>query len=182
MIHLPAIFPVQGLLPKMKIKRTREELRALAKVSNKCSLVSLFMSNCNVERTIDAMAYKKIDVELDVNGSLLKKEGKSLFAKASMILRGVPPESKKDHVIKIACEYVLKYKLEMDKDASDEDLGNFCNINALYNAWPFFREFALNMTNRMEIPPLTLPLMSISALPVKKKDEGEPSDRGNQNK
>ncbi len=171
MARLPVIFLEQRLLPKMKIKRTREELKALAKISSNCSLVSLFMSSCNVERTIEASTFKKLRAEVEVNSSFLKIEGELFSAKAILTIRGFPPESEKDPAVKISVEYVLNYKLENAAEFGENELANFCNINVLYNAWPFFREFVLSSTNRMSVPPLVLPLLSVSASPPAKKEK-----------
>lgn len=85
-------------------------------------------------------------------------------------------KSQKDLYI-ISAEWVLSVKFEKDTE-------NFLEINALYNVvlskseelskdfwniykkatlplivYPYFREFVQNITSRMNIPPLTLPIL-----------------------
>ena len=64
-------------------------------------------------------------------------------------------------IVKVCCDYMLTYKMKANAELSKEDLKNFSNTNALYNAWPYVREFVQAMCNRMEIPPMTLPLLRI---------------------
>ena len=157
----------------MKIKRTREEFKSLAKISSKCSLVNIFLLNCSVERAIDATSHQKINAQIEANGSLLRKEVNSFTAKATLTVMGLMDGNKDDHVVKITGEYMLSYKLAGDLEIGKDELENFCGINALYNAWPFFREFVLSMSNRMDIPPLVLPLLSIAPESTRNKEGDE---------
>lgn len=58
---------------------------------------------------------------------------------------------------KIECSFSLLFK---SKDRMDDDFFEvFKEVNLPLNTWPYVREFVDNMTTRMHIPPLTLPLI-----------------------
>lgn len=65
--------------------------------------------------------------------------------------------NQKDFALKISCTYSAKFSSTVP--FSEEFLDIFSNINIHLNTWPYFREFVQNITQRMSIPPLTLPLM-----------------------
>jgi len=57
----------------------------------------------------------------------------------------------------IECTFCLDYISE--KGFSGEFFEIFKKHNLPINTWPFFREYVFNITSRMSIPPLTLPLL-----------------------
>lgn len=65
--------------------------------------------------------------------------------------------TKKDFALKIICVFKLRYSSE--SGLSEDFINIFKERNVPLNTWPYFREFVQNMTQRMNIPPLTLPLL-----------------------
>jgi len=63
---------------------------------------------------------------------------------------------------RVAASFELVYKIPPDLDPSRQELRAFAETNAVFNAWPYWREFAQSMTARMNLPPLTLPLFRIA--------------------
>jgi hypothetical protein len=63
---------------------------------------------------------------------------------------------------RVAASFELAYKIPPDLDPSRQELRAFAETNAVFNAWPYWREFAQSMTARMNLPPLTLPLFRIA--------------------
>lgn len=66
-------------------------------------------------------------------------------------------EGAKDYLFKISAAFDVLYK-------STEPFNNdffevFKRTSLVLNTWPFFREFAQSLTQRMGIPPVTLPLV-----------------------
>lgn len=65
--------------------------------------------------------------------------------------------SVKDYALKISCTFRLEYS---SKAAfTEEFMEVFLVTNIAWNSWPYFREFIQNMTQRMNIPPLVVPLL-----------------------
>jgi preprotein translocase subunit SecB len=67
------------------------------------------------------------------------------------------PGSKKEFVFKIASTFKLRYSSEAPLSESFVEI--FKDRNVPINTWPYFREFVQSITQRMNIPPLTLPLL-----------------------
>ncbi len=62
----------------------------------------------------------------------------------------------------VAASFELDYQIPSDLDPSPQELRAFAETNAVFNAWPYWREFAQSMAARMNLPPLTLPLFRIT--------------------
>lgn len=67
------------------------------------------------------------------------------------------PGAKKDFVLKIACVFRLRYS--SNEPLTEDFLEIFRKRNVPLNTWPFFRELVQSITQRMNLPPLTLPLL-----------------------
>lgn len=70
-------------------------------------------------------------------------------------------------VVEVFCEYSLTYALPDEIPCSDDDAAEFCALNGVYNAWPFFREHVQSLTSKMNVPPIILPLRRFCASEVK---------------
>jgi len=62
----------------------------------------------------------------------------------------------------LKASFELVYKVPPTPEPSPEALRAFSQTNAVFNAWPYWREFVQNMTARMNLPPLTLPLFRVA--------------------
>jgi len=61
--------------------------------------------------------------------------------------------------------YLLRYEVVGDALA-ERDVDQFANVNGVYHSWPFLRQFLFDITAKMGLPPLTLPVFQV--LPKKK--------------
>ncbi len=82
-------------------------------------------------------------------------EGESSTAKAQVVL--------------VECTWELDYRLQKDYQPSPAALKAFKDGNAIFNCWPYFREYLQNTVTRMNLPPLTVPLLRLLPKPPRKK-------------
>lgn len=76
-----------------------------------------------------------------------------------------PPE------IEIQAHFELNYRVNSDVELTMEDLKNFAIANGTLHAWPYWREFADDMTRRMHVPRLVIGVFKI---PSKHDPGGRP--------
>ena len=69
--------------------------------------------------------------------------------------------------LKLKVEYELKYKVPPDFKATKAEIGSFAKVNGVYNAWPYFREYVQTTLQKMNLPPLILPVYRIPPPPKK---------------
>jgi preprotein translocase subunit SecB len=62
---------------------------------------------------------------------------------------------------RVDVSFELVYKIPPDLHPSGAELRAFAETNAVFNAWPYWREFVQSMTARTNLPPLTLPLFRV---------------------
>jgi hypothetical protein len=58
----------------------------------------------------------------------------------------------------ITASFVLTYALKSFDGIEDRNIEAFAQINAIHNAWPYWREFVQSTTARMGIPTVIVPV------------------------
>ncbi len=69
----------------------------------------------------------------------------------------------------IEATFVLTYEVDSFEGLEDAHLEAFAYSNGIYNAWPYWREFAQSCTARMGLRPITVPVFRL-------EDEDEETD------
>lgn len=65
----------------------------------------------------------------------------------------------KEVILKIKAKYNITYKLLKKIKIDEEVIDFFGKKNLPLNVWPFFRELCNDVTAKMRIPPIVLPLL-----------------------
>lgn len=96
----------------------------------------------------------KVDIK-DKREYKIQENGDVVFLHSFELVSSL--KSKKDYGLKIKCTYsvYLHSTIELTNDFWDI----FSSVNLHINTWPYFREFVQSTTQRMSVPPLTLPLI-----------------------
>src|SRR5207302_1818415 len=67
-------------------------------------------------------------------------------------------------VARVSAEFELAYKLKESVTPTPAQLTAFSRVNAVYNAWPYWREFLQSAVHRMDLPGITLPLAHVQSI------------------
>ncbi len=163
----------------MEIEKKTKDFKSLSRVVKTADLEEIFLTSSNVWRDIDALNCENINAKIGFGGELLNLGDGHFTAKVNFSIKGTckdEEEGEEREIIKIEVEYVLAYSLTGEALPKKDDLGPFCEINAVYNAWPYCREYIQTTTNRMGVPALTLPLLKFR--PPKRKKAIEKEKKG----
>lgn len=87
----------------------------------------------------------------------------------SMEVRSADDEERLQAEIRATFE--LSYAIPDEESFSPEELEAFAEGNAVFNAWPYWRELVQASLARMSLPPLTLPVFRV--VPAETTDEAE---------
>jgi hypothetical protein len=74
---------------------------------------------------------------------------------------GGSAEPDREPFIVIECAFEVDYELQEDFVPSPDHVKAFREGNAVFNVWPFFREYLHSQMQRMGLPPLTAPFLRI---------------------
>jgi hypothetical protein len=155
----------------MEIEKKVEDFKSLTRVVPKAELENIILLTCTAKRALDALSYEHINAGVSTSSELLENSDQNFTSKVSFTFKGCPVKEDKKEIIKIEAEFLLTYKLQDKEGFNLEDLKAFCSMNPLYNAWPYWREIVQSMTNRMDLPVFTIPLLKLRPPKPKKKEK-----------
>lgn len=78
------------------------------------------------------------------------------------IARQTDPPAEKN-AVEVRATYDVTYEVPDQSDLTQEHFDAFANVNGVFNAWPYFREFLQSSLGRMSLPPFTLPVLRMGA-------------------
>ncbi len=127
------------------------------KILSNVDLVSLRVISCSSKVRPEKLAQEmRISVKDKISFEIID-EKLAVFTHQYDLTSRKDGVSQKDYAIKISCIFDARFSSVVP--FSDDFLAIFSEINIHLNTWPYFREFAQNMSQRMAIPPITLPLL-----------------------
>jgi len=69
-------------------------------------------------------------------------------------------------VLIISCRLEVAYELAEGYEPTSEQIDAFRQGNAIFNCWPYFREYVQNSVARMNYPPVTIPFLRMVPKPI----------------
>jgi len=78
-------------------------------------------------------------------------------------------DASRDELLRIEATFMLQYRVPSFAGIRKGNIDAFGEVNGMYNAWPFWREFVQTTTVRMGLPPLTMPVYRPLATEVSAK-------------
>lgn len=119
-----------------------------------------------VESTASSAIRSGHDVEgvtltINYSGGVPSPPEGGVFYVVAPIEALVTLEGSSEPVVSIKARFELKYSIPGDLVPTQEELGAFAEVNGVFNAWPYWREFIQSTISRMNLPPVILPLFRI---------------------
>jgi preprotein translocase subunit SecB len=140
------------------------------KVSDRVNLQSVKLLACNCkqkpkcpsgQKTFDMEGNSRFEVDREKNRI-------EVFIRFALNAFGEETERKKENsFLNIEATFLILYSINNLADLDDAAFRSFAEMNGTYNAWPYWREFVQNITGRMELPTLTVPVFRIAPPPSK---------------
>jgi hypothetical protein len=140
------------------------EITLAAAVSDRVQIQGIRLLSCNCLQ-ISQMEKGKHHIELsDKVETRVEQETGFVHVCPRFRLRAFPDENvENEPSLVIEAVFSLSYKVENLTGLTRENFDCFGRMNGTYNAWPYWREFVHNVTARMGLPSLTLPVFRVAA-------------------
>lgn len=94
---------------------------------------------------------------------LPNEERKQIIVLVNFKFEGFSIGKPDKEIIGIVSEFLLTYTISGFEGLTDKGIKEFGNLNGVFNAWPYWREFVQNTIARMNLPPLTIPVFRLFA-------------------
>ena len=107
-------------------------------------------------KSIDVSSDAQLKHDFDAQ-TILDKETGTLSIRASLTVTA-------GDFVQIDADFVLDYSIDKSITITDEVATAFGRINGIHNVWPYWREYVQSTSMRVGLPPITLPLMTGTAI------------------
>lgn len=152
----------------MLIAPTREEFKAAQSLQTHCDLDHITLLRCCTSRVAAGTRLSEPYTLSGLNSSTAKMIDDVLTVEASFNFTAL--DANKTQVFAVESVYELCYRLKEGYKPEENEIEAFKNGNAIFNCWPYFREFFQSITARMGQAAPSLPLLRVvprPATPVK---------------
>jgi len=153
---------------KTKVLKRENKVTAGLLVSKRVQLKDVRLISCKCDQTpVATLDRKNYCINYSTEVQVDKKNG-YVIVTAKFHFEAFSESKTQKPVILIDASFLLAYKIENFEGLTQKGFEQFANLNGIYNAWPYWREFVQNTVTRMGLPSLTIPVFRIVQSTAKK--------------
>lgn len=131
--------------------------RKYSQILSGISFDEIYLESSSVAHNRESLLkQKELEISVRDKASYTQQDNK-IRVTHKYFLTAKNPAIEKDFVIKISVNFCLIFFTSSPFEKEFFEI--FKNINLPMNSWPYFREFVQSMTQRMNLPPITIPLL-----------------------
>ncbi len=152
----------------MQISQTKEQIRDLLELQNHCELEGITLQSCNTIRAKAGTTFKEpFAARPSLSNVASSVQGGRLIAEVSFEYSAWDSSEPSERLFLVNCTFEVCYLLH-DYIPSEPERLAFSRGTAVFNCWPYAREFLRDITARIGHQTPTLPLLRI--IPKKAED------------
>lgn len=142
---------------------------ALSRVAHNVEILSVDLVGAHFERSDDDAFAGAVpaDFRPEVGISVEWKIDDARSLLGCVLTFGTYSDIEPDPYTVIA-RFRLLYEVNPEVEPSNAELDQFAHWNAMFNAWPYWREYVASTINRAHLPQFTVPVMQV---PMPKTDD-----------
>jgi preprotein translocase subunit SecB len=158
---------------KAKVVKRKADRNAGLLVSDRVQLKDIRLIHCKCDQTPDvALGKKNYDINYSTEVEIDKKSG-YIIVIPKFHFEAFVENKVSGPVLLIDASFLLAYKVENFEGLTQSGFEQFANLNGIYNAWPYWREFVQNTIVRMGLPSLSIPVFRIVESQKEKKQKAK---------
>jgi hypothetical protein len=146
----------------MQISQTREQIKALSALQANAEIHSITLLSCNVLRAKAGTKFQEpYSVKPVVSNIASSRQNGFLVVEVSFEYSAWDSSEPSERLFQVNCTFEASYQLSPEYSPTPEQVSSFCRGTALFNCWPYAREFLRDITSRIGHQTPTLPLLRI---------------------
>jgi preprotein translocase subunit SecB len=146
------------------IFQTKEDTECAVAVNHNAQIndVRLARAKITADRPGNALE-KPIALSIGVKAKQVEAPTGQLLVEVNFRLVGSRKDgqSKNRTIVCVECTFEVSYQLRPDFTPTAEQVKAFKDGNAIFNCWPYCRQYVQDMILRMGYPPLILPFLRV---------------------
>lgn len=159
-------------MKSMIIEQTEKETQLAISVHRNAEIgrIRLVRTKAEAEPPEETMK-ETINVSMDVKSRHVETNQDALRIEVQFSLQGknTGESAKPRKAISIECAFEIDYRLRPDFNLTAEQINAFKDGNAIFNCWPYCREYVQEIVMKLGYPPITLPFLRVHTKAPDKK-------------
>jgi preprotein translocase subunit SecB len=146
------------------IGQTKEETALSIAVHQNAQIIDVRLARAKASADRPSTEFKEpIAASLSVKSKQAEGAPGQLSVEVSFRLTGATKEgqSRGRSAVLVECAFELTYQLKSDFVPTAEQIKAFKDGNAIFNCWPYGRQFVQETIQRLGYPPLILPFLRV---------------------
>jgi hypothetical protein len=135
------------------IEQNPDEVRHSFNVQRRAEIISAFLTAASLDCHPQFRDFGQ-DLSMSVRHQSKGKvtEDGMLLTTIDFALEALPEHNDSVRAFTVKCRFLITYLLEKEYQPTPQEIKSFAGANAVFNAWPYFREFVQSACSRMGIP------------------------------
>jgi preprotein translocase subunit SecB len=153
------------------IEQTPEDTKLAVSLHQKAEIGTVRLARAKIAAdSPEESVATPIDVSMSIKAKRIDSRAEQLFIEVTFKLTGTKKNgaARAKNAVCLECGFEISYRLQPGFQPDDEQVRAFKDGNAIFNCWPYCREFVHNAMTRMGYPPITLPFLRV--MPTRKKN------------
>lgn len=123
--------------------------------------IHLWESKCSRDVAFKA---SKVEIPLEIEVNVLQGQDTDTLSYAARFTLIATDKETQKKAFEIQVSFCIVYKIKADYKPQHDEVEAFGATSAIFNVWPYVRELIQSLVVRMDLPPFTLPPITISQL------------------
>jgi hypothetical protein len=149
------------------IEQSKEQMHDAVALHTGATIRSIRLAQstvwCDSDVEVDVLKEVAFDINFKPGAFRVRKDQLNIETDFRFVITSESPATP---VFKLECRFEAQYGLVEGFEPSEKQIEAFQAANAVFNCWPFFREYVQNTATRMSLPPPPVPFLRI----VRKQD------------
>ena len=162
------------------IEQTLEQARMAFEVHQHAAMDAIRLARGKVSAHVSEDSDRRLSIEFSFKSKVLPGRAGEMLLEIAFRMSGTPEtdsedsRGKADPAVLVECAYEARYSLNEDFQVTEEQVKAFKDGNAIFNVWPYFREYLQNSLQRMGLPPFAAPFLRLEPKAPKKRKTAKP--------
>ena len=153
----------------MQLSYTKEQIRALSALQDHCEIDSVTLQSCSATRAKAGVAFTEpFSARPALSNVASSMQGQYLVAEVSFEYTAWDSSEPPERLFLVTCNLDVSYRVRDGYMPTEAERSSFSRGTAVFNCWPYAREFLQDITARLGHRTPVLPLLRITP----KKSEG----------
>ncbi len=158
----------------MQISQTTEQIKALVSLQDKCELESISLLSCSANRAKAGVDFTEpFSAKPTLSNISNSQHGDLFVVEVSFEYSAWDSSEPQQRIFLINCSFEVCYRVRDTYVPSEAERHSFSRGTAVFNCWPYAREYFRDITARLGHPTPVLPLLRIT--PKKAESPAKPA-------